>query len=131
MLYIARTAHLQADTSIDCREIAEVDATIKAWVLLVLDDEAPASESAWRLVGVFVAEREALAAQRVLSEQIAHRGLATVSSLFPSAPTLERRTASDPRQREWHGRLPGVAVAHAFARSITGGQVTAAKFDSS
>jgi len=123
MLSMAKTAQLQADPNIGCREIAEIDAAIKPWVLLVLDEGAPASECAWRLVGAFVAETEALAAHRRLSQIISDRGLAMIASLFRTAPILERRTTSGSRRSTFHPQLPGVAI----ARSTTGARMAAGK----
>jgi hypothetical protein len=70
MLYMAKTEHVQADESIDCGGIAEVDAASKPWVLLLLEEDAAAAETGWRLVGAFAAESDALAAHRRLSQSL-------------------------------------------------------------
>jgi hypothetical protein len=66
MLYMAKTKHVQADESIDCGGIAEVDAASKPWALLLLEEDA----AVWRLVGTYAAESDALAAHRRLSQSL-------------------------------------------------------------
>jgi len=70
MLYMTKTADLQADESIDCTGIAEVDAAKKPWALLVLDEDAAAAEAGWRLVGTYAVESDAVAAHRRLSQSM-------------------------------------------------------------
>jgi hypothetical protein len=70
MLYMAMTEHVQADESIDCNGIAEVDAASKPWALLLLGETAATAEAGWRLVGAYAAESDALAAHRRLSQSL-------------------------------------------------------------
>ena len=70
MLYMARTAHLQADESIRCTEVAEADAETKPWAILTLITHAPGTDPTWRLVGTYPTETAALAARRRLSRRM-------------------------------------------------------------
>jgi len=69
MLYMARTAHLQADRSIRCAGVAEVDAATSPWALLALAASV-AGHDRWRLIGTYASETEALAARRRLSRRL-------------------------------------------------------------
>lgn len=91
MLYLAKTAHLQADASVDCRGIAEVDPTINPWALLVLDEGAATATPCWRLAGTFAEETDALAAHRLLSRQMTRRDCAAMSLPLNTAPRLHSR----------------------------------------
>ena len=70
MLYMARTAHLQADGSISCTEVAEADAEARPWAILALITSAPGADPTWRLVGTYATETAALAARRRLSRRM-------------------------------------------------------------
>ena len=69
MLYMARTAHLQEDESIQCDGVAEADAEATPWALLALTSAA-VDYPAWRLVGTYANETAALAARRRLSRRL-------------------------------------------------------------
>ena len=66
MLYMARTAHLQADESIRCDGVAEADPEAKPWTILALTGSDPG----WRLVGTYASETAALTARRRLSRRL-------------------------------------------------------------
>ena len=70
MLYMARTAHLQADESIRCTEVAEADPETRPWAILTLITNAPGTDPIWRLVGTYSTETAALAARRRLSRRM-------------------------------------------------------------
>ena len=70
MLYMTRTAHLQADESIRCDEVSEADAEAMPWALLALTARAPGDDPAWRLVGTYASETAALTARRRLSRRL-------------------------------------------------------------
>lgn len=71
MLYMAKTAHLQADESIRCEGIAEADAAAMPWALLAMTTRADGDDPGWRLVGTYASESAALAARRRLSRRMA------------------------------------------------------------
>jgi hypothetical protein len=70
MFYMARTAHLQADESIRCDEVAEADAETKPWAILALTISVPGTDPAWRLIGTYATETAALTARRRLSRRL-------------------------------------------------------------
>ena len=70
MLYMARTAHLQADESICCHEVAEADAETRPWAILALVTNPPGNDPTWRLVGTYASETAALTARRRLSRRL-------------------------------------------------------------
>lgn len=104
MLYMTKTADLQADESIDCTGIAEVDAAKKPWVLLVLEEDAAAADAGWRLVGSYVAESDAVAAHRRLSQSMKWDDYDALAQ--PPARLLAGRTAGAwrPATRLWPGQ---------------------------
>ena len=70
MLYMARTEHLQADESIRCEEVAAADAATKPWAILAWIRSDPDDDPAWRLVGTYASETDALTARRRLSRRL-------------------------------------------------------------
>ena len=70
MLYMARTEHLQADESIRCEEVAAADAATKPWAILAWIRSDPDDDAAWRLVGTYASETDALTARRRLSRRL-------------------------------------------------------------
>ena len=82
MLYMARTAHLQEDESIQCDGVAEADAEARPWALLALTSAAT-DDPTWRLVGTYANETAALAARRRLSRRLRQAPPAIAT---PSAP---------------------------------------------
>jgi len=70
MLYMARTAHLQADESIRCDGVAKADAKTRPWALLALTVSAASHDRGWRLVGTYTSETAALSARRRLSRRL-------------------------------------------------------------
>ena len=73
MLYMVRTAHLQADESICCAEVAEADPEARPWVILALTADTLGNDPTWRLVGTYASETAALTARRRLSRRLGSR----------------------------------------------------------
>jgi hypothetical protein len=108
MLYMAKTAHVQADARIDCTGIAEIDASIKPWALLVLAEDSAVGESGWRLVGAYATERAALAARRRLSRFLR-------CADYDAMPSRSLATQQLPPRDAGHLRVP--AARHLAASS--------------
>jgi hypothetical protein len=92
MLYMARTAHLQADESIRCTEVAEADAETGPWAILALITNAPGTDPTWRLVGTYPSETAALAARRRLSRRMS--SVATVPPVWIEPSGIASRSSA-------------------------------------
>ena len=102
MLYLTKTAHAQADESIDCSGIAAIDARVRPWALLRLNEDA-AAEAAWRLVGAYATETDALAARHRLNRGPAIDYDAIPLSFSTVFPAGALRTLLPPDIGSWKG----------------------------
>jgi hypothetical protein len=99
MLYMARTAHLQADDSISCTEVAEADAETRPWAILALITNAPGTDPTWRLVGTYATETAALAARRRLSRRMSSLTTAPPAWVEPSRVGSRNGARTEPGAR--------------------------------